>query len=251
MVYYIVPKEGRAPVYASIKERNLSDLVNQRKDDTSGNFTLKEREVYKYMAQLEVDITDYRSDFTNITKSEPQKAPTLGEYPLGNTATNKPYVFGHNVQIRLVEPWGMKVNAMAADASTKKVIDYSNVKDYGVIIHFDNNRAYTVDELLANKNAYVFSMKNGDATLDGNYITATYKKDLYTYQLNTNAYTVFYVEDEDGVHYSSLKVRNLYDLMLERAVDTTGNFTEKEKLVYVDMVNLYEAVTAYRSDFFN
>jgi len=251
VMYYIIPKEGDDPIYAPIRERNLSDLLNTRKDDTSGAFTETEREVYKYMTILERDITDYRSDFTNLAKSPDQKAPVLADYPLGNTAEVNSYTFSHNVQIRLIEPWGMKVNAKASLASTGKLVNYSSLKDYGVIILFDNTNDYSLEELIANKNAYVFSNKNGDSSLDGSYMTATYKKNLYTYQLNTNAYVVFYVEDEAGVHYGPLKVRNLYDLMTTRAVDTTGSFTEKEKTVYADMVNLYDAVTVYRSDFLN
>ena len=90
----------------------------------------------------------------------------------------------------------------------------------------------------------------GDATIDGSLITALYNKGIYTYQLNSNAYVMFYVKDADGYHYGDVKVRNAYELAKTRGADTSGNYGEQEKIVYQDIVTMYETVTAYRDDYF-
>ena len=52
--------------------------------------------------------------------------------------------------------------------------------------------------------------------------------------------TAPYVVDDAGCHVGPLKVRNIYELI------PTISGTEKEEAVYTDMLNLYEAITAYR-----
>ena len=112
----------------------------------------------------------------------------------------------------------------------------------------DNTTSFdNAEELLSRNDAYVFSASNGDVELEGNMIAANFTKDIYTYLLNSDLHVMFYVKDDDGYHFGQIKVRNLYELMLERKEDTTGSYTEKEKIVYQDMVDLYTAITAYRA----
>jgi len=252
VLFYIVPSEGEDRVYVPIRERNLSNLIRARKDD-SAYFSAKERSVYAYMNKLEADILDYRADFSNPSVSPDQDVPTLGEVPLsGAIANTEAYSFTHYVQIRLIESWGMKVNAFVypKGKSASKSINYNELLDYGVIIVMENNSSIaTAEELLAREDAYVFSKSNGGAQISQNMISAIFTKDIYTYLLNSNIYVMFYVKDEDGYHFGPIKERNLYELMKTRRNDTSGSFTEKEKGLYDDMVNLYDAVTAYRADY--
>lgn len=254
VLFYIVPSEGDDRIYAPIRERNMSELINARKDD-SVNFTANERRVFTYMSKLETDILDYRSDFDNPSVSPEQNAPTLSENPLsGVIADSGKYSFGHTVQIRLIEPWGLKVNARVytKGMSGSESIDYSELVDYGVVIVMDNNTVIsTPEELLARPDAYVFSKSNGEAQVSGTVITAAFTKDIYTYLLNSNVYVMFYVQDAEGYHFGAVKERNAYELMKTRRVDTSGSFTEKEKALFDDMVNLYDAVTVYRADYIN
>ena len=62
---------------------------------------------------------------------------------------------------------------------------------------------------------------------------------------------MFYIEDAEGYHFGAVKERNVYELMKTRRDDTSGSFTEKEKALFDDMVNLYDAVTIYRADYIN
>jgi hypothetical protein len=250
VLFYIKPTESGEPVYAAIRERNLSQLVSQRKDQTS-SFSAEERSVYLYMEKLEDDILSYRSDFVNPGVSPEQSAPTLEENPLsGSIASSSKYSFGHKVQIRLIEPWGIRLKARVytSGMTSSQSIDYDELQDYGVIVLMDNTAEFdTAEELLSRTDAYVFSANNGDVELEGNMIAANFTKDIYTYLLNSDLHVMFYVKDDEGYHFGPIKVRNLYELMLDRKEDTTGSYSEKEKIVYQDMVDLYTAITAYRA----
>ena len=246
VMFYIVTEEGAEPIYAPIRERNLATLIKERK--TSGSFPADEKLVYEYMDKLHEDIVTYRAKFENPGVSGDQKAPTLGEYELGAPVESSKYKFGHTVQVRLIEPWGLKVNARAytEGMGTTESIDYSGLEEYGVVVLLDNEKEYArAEEILENPNAYVFSSKNGDAEISGNAITAIYNRGLYTYLLDTDAYVMFYVKDAEGYHYGAIRNRNLYELMQERK-GNASDFPEDERAIYDDMTKLHEAVVEYR-----
>ena len=249
VMFYIIPFEGASPIYAPIRERNLSALICAGKDDNS--LSLKERNVYISMNQLETDILSYRADFENPSVPPEQNAPTLSETPLsGAIANTGKYFFGHTVQIRLVEPWGLKVNARVytQGMTSGESINYEELIDYGVIMVVDNNASITTaEEFLARPDAYIFSKANGEAQVSGNVITATFSKGIYTYLLDSNVYVMFYVKDADGYHFGAVKERNVYNLM--NAGRNDAAILAKEKALYNDMVNLYEVVTTYRADY--
>ena len=256
VVFYIEDENGIT--YAPIRERNIKTLLEARKDDNINFKNELERNVYTSMDELEKDIKIYRSQFEKIEELPIQKAPTLKEYVAVNGSfeqeTTKSYSFGNSVQLILVEPWGLKVNARVYNSEKPTNINYSALEEYGAIVFYDTEgtiSSMTADELKTKEDAYVFSSKNGDATVDGSYITALYNKGIFTYQLNSNAYVMFYVKDENGCHYSDVKVRNAYELAKIRGADTTGTFGEAEKTVYDDMVEMHESVNAYRDDYFS
>ena len=65
VMFYFVPEAGADPIYVPIRERNLQQLVAQRKNDPAGFPNEKERIVYAYMDDLYHAITDYREDYFN------------------------------------------------------------------------------------------------------------------------------------------------------------------------------------------
>ncbi|MBQ2742299.1 MAG: leucine-rich repeat protein, partial [Oscillospiraceae bacterium] len=255
VLFYIEDESGMS--YAPIRERNMKELLEKRKNDTENFENVLERNVYTAMDKLELNIGVYRAQFDEIDELPVMSAPRLSDYVAENGAfeeeTAKSYSFGNSVQIILVEPWGLKFNARVYNGANPTNINYGSIEEYGAIVYYDtegNAESMTAEELRTKSDAYVFSSKNGDATIDGSYITALYNKGIYTYQLDSNAYVMFYVKDENGYHYGDVKVRNAYELAKVRAQDTTGNFGEQEKQVYLDMVEMYEAVKAYRDDYF-
>ena len=243
--------------YAPIRERNIKSLLDERKNNTQSYTNVLERNVYDKMSVLEGNVKKYRAQFDEVTRLPDMSAPKLSEHVSENGVfteeTVKTYTFGNSVQLVLVEPWGLKVNAKVQKSG--KLIDYNSVEEYGAIVFYDTageiaGGKMTAEELRTKSDAYVFSSKVGDATIDGSLITALYNKGIYTYQLNSNAYVMFYVKDADGYHYGDVKVRNAYELAKTRGADTSGNYGEQEKIVYQDIVTMYETVTAYRDDYF-
>ncbi len=249
VMFYFVTEKGADPIYLPVRERNLKDLAMARKDDPVAFPNALERAVYQKMTKLEADVADYRSDFANLSAPEKQKAPTLAQYPLGPQAASSVYGYSQNAQIKLIEPWGMKANVKVS--LNGQPIDYSTVEEYGMVVLADNDNVYnSAAEILRNENAYVFSSKNGDASISSGYISATYSKDIYTYQLDTDIYVFGYVKDSDGYHYGPVRNRNVYELMMARKDDAANFPNVKERIVYGDMIELFAAITEYREDYF-
>ena len=168
------------------------------------------------------------------------------------------YSFGQSVQIGLIEPWFLKANARVYTDDHPTNIDYSTLRDFGAYFirasELDDPDAtqtsLAVEDIVGNPAAVKYSKEDGTATIDGSYITALYNKGIYTYQLDSNAYVMFYVKDANGYHYGDVKIRNAYELAKQRGADTSGSFGKEEKQVYRDMVAMYEAIKAYRDDYF-
>ena len=120
----------------------------------------------------------------------------------------------------------------------------------------DKTGAYSYDnvgDLLNHPNqdeVYVYSKSNGRAVIDGNYFSADYDHEVYTWQLNSDLYFAFYIVVDGEYHYVNFRCTNIKALAAERAVSTSTTYKEDEKLVYGDMVALYDAVKAYRDDYF-
>ena len=255
VLFYVEDENGIQ--YAPIRERNIKSLLETRKNDNVNFKNILERNVYGAMDELEANVRVYRAQFNKIEELQEQKAPTLAEYVAENgnfeNETVKSYTFGNSVQLVLVEPWGLKFNARVYNSENPNHINYNNVDEYGAIVYYDTEgtvTSMTAEALRSKRDAYVFSSKNSDASVDGSYITALYNKGIYTYQLDSNAYVMFYIKDSNGYHYGDVKVRNAYELAKTRGQDNSGNFGETEKTVYQNMVKMYDAIKAYRDDYF-
>jgi len=203
----------------------------------------EERAVYEHMLNLEEHIVAFREG-KNTAVSETVYPPTLAEYSLGKMAETNNYTYGNNSAVRLIEPWGLKF--MCNIKQDGVTINYSRVKEYGAVVLKDNGTEInTVEDLLAQPDAFVFSSKNGHMEVDSNgYAAALYTMGIYTYQMDTDFYVAFYVVDDDGCHMGTLKTRNVYDLAASRK-DTANDAIER--LVYADMQNLCDAITKYRA----
>ena len=233
--------------YYSMRERNLLSLLQERKDDSAGFPHEDERAVYTHMYNLFNFVTAYREGKdTNPTDSS---APvTVAEYDFTNVSST---TFGNSVQVRVIEPWGLKVNAYHASYASN---DYADCEDYGFLICYDLNGVYdataTAEDILADINTLVYS-KSGNsatvATIDGNRMfTSIYEEGIYTYQLDTDAYVVPFIKINGVVQLGAVKIRNMYDLCKERS---TTFADENECGVYESMYNLYDNVKIYRARF--
>ena len=243
MLYYIV--ENGNTHYAAIRERNLSEMVNEMKDDTK--YAADEREVYAYMAALERDIVAYRSQWEDPEALPIMDVPELKDVSW-NYSTLASTVAGYSQAVVLIEPWGLKLNGELADGISSVKLD--DCEDYGVIVYYDTDGTgpvLTAEELLARADAKVFRTCNGDAQRVGdNGVTALYNSGIYTYQMGKTAYVMFYFMDEDTATLTcgTVKAYSILDV-IEKVQEK--NITELENNVYESMKALNRAIIAYRT----
>ena len=101
------------------------------------------------------------------------------------------------------------------------------------------------------ENVYVFSKSQGTMNVDENNkqkITATYNKDIFTYQLDSNVYFMYFVQDGENFYYTGVFTENIKDSADQRGGD--ASYGAKERAVYTAMSALYGAITEYRDDYF-
>lgn len=241
VLYYIEDAEGIH--YDVVKERNLLELATKSQGDT--RFTETERAVYTRMVGLYEAVTAYRATFSSIPVMPAHKAPKLTVGQFSNYQTG--YTFKHSINIVVIEPWGIRLNGYV-DGSVE-------FEEAGAVVFYDKNNIYAsepnVETLVSNPNAYVFSTENGDAitSTSGSYtkIETNYTKNVYTYQLDDNAYVVFFVKIDGVYHFGEVKTRNVLDNAQSQASNPDCPATERA--VYQAMVDMYKDVVEHRAKF--
>ena len=255
-ILYVFWYEDEAGVHQTkVMEDDISTLVNQRKDNATKFPNPLERDVYAKMAQMEVDILEYRKDKVPFDFPE-QNLQTVAQANLGVPSGERPYSHYFSQQIILIEPWGIRLNDRLADRATKENIDLDTVTDYGIIMYntaTDTKPADAAEMLTKGNAAYVFSKSNGNIFMDDieNYpsrFSARYYKDIYTYMMDTNIYYCGYVVVGDTYYYGSVLEANLLDLVNQRA--NNNSYAANERSVYESMSALNASVTMYRNDYF-
>ncbi len=269
VAFYVTYAEGKQ--YAELESFNLVDLLEVRKSEAGDSDTGKvwpvlERNVYTEMYDLNTDITVYREGKIDTPTT---MGAALAEDWSAKYSEQSDYKFGVSSQIVLIEPWGLQINAAilpAAGESLSDHIDYSadNI-EYGVVMYYDldgdfNSRTNTAEEttevtpqelLALTGEAYVFSKTDGSAFVNSgntNFIAARFNEGIYTYQLDTTLYTLFFVKIDDTYYFDRVRVFNAHKLCTERGADEGIDTVEAG--VYNDMTGLYTAVKAYRDDYF-
>ena len=251
IVYFFWYRDSEGLHYSPIVSKAVSDLVASGKDNT--NFGDLERDVYEKMYTLENDVLAYRSQFDEIPELIEQTYYTVADSRLGDPSSDAPYKFSRSIQMILIEPWGLRINASAKDASTSAVLNYSALEDYGIVIYHSKDKQGPANTaaMLNEEDAYVFSAENGNAFVEGNYFCARYNQNIFTYQLDTTLFYMFYVKIDGQYYYSNVASTNIKEQIEKNIADTSGKFGEAEVNVYEDMVALYQSVTTYRADYFN
>ena len=242
----------------TVKERNLYDLMYERKDSTSSTYYEAEKRVYADMVELFNKVTDYRSDFANQGDIVLQNTDSMAttDIRFAEASTDGKYGFARAQQIGLIEPWGMRLNTrIYTPDNTSGVIDYNTLTDYGVIVFHDKDGVVSAENLnesaeflsFANKDkTYVFSASQGTTEIAGKYAAAVFNDSIYTYELDSTIYYMFFAQDGDEFYYSQVYATNIRTLAKDRAVSSSTTYTKKEKRTYAAMVDLCDSVTAYR-----
>jgi hypothetical protein len=166
----------------------------------------------------------------------------------GQPGSTDAFKFGTSQQIRLIEPWGIRVRAIIWDNAAANFADYANV-EYGMIFYHDKTNAYadgmSIEQITTKGDAQVYSKANGGAWAAANSINAIYAEGIFTHELDTNLYCLPYVV-VDGTYYyrSSVLCLNLLTEMEAFAADTT--LTVEERAVFEAMLQLHDDTIAFK-----
>jgi hypothetical protein len=182
------------------------------------------------------------------------------EYPAGAQLNNSginfnqngaagAYLFGTNHQIRLIEPWSIRVNLYIQDVAANAPLDLNGDANYGMIFFHDKAGAYadgmTVEEMIAEGDALVYGTETDNIRVSGSAVIAIYDKGIYTHELDTNLYCLPYVEVDGAYYYRS----NVICLNLLNEMETFSQNTSlsaEEIAVFDAMLDLHEKTILYR-----
>lgn len=172
------------------------------------------------------------------------KATKTEEIPYKNIT------FGHTLQLKTIEPWGIYFNAIVRLSG--KTIDYSTLKDYGVYVLRSDDVANDFDPTKVNVLTSEFSKKYDKSSsalsmIDNNTrIQLTYDESLYTYEMAKELFVMFYAEDEYGVmHYGDVKTRSMKST-IETYLNNSSSYNTETITLCEKMINMFEKTTAYR-----
>lgn len=177
-------------------------------------------------------------------------------YPAGVANTialgrrNDGYAVGTSHQIKLIEPWGIRVTTLMHETATLEPADYQSADDCGLIFYHDKTGAYggtmTAAQMVNKTTAQVYSKKNGNLTVNSGSIVAVYDHEIYTYNLDTELYCLPYIVVEGKYYYPETAICwNLLDEM----VSFSGNeaIDPLQTAVFEAMINYYNNVILQQS----
>ena len=237
-VAYVVTAEGTH--YTTVQTKSLTAVADALLDNSDVSET--EKEVLQSMKDLKDAVIALRGENANLGNVY---APGTANTGLGDRNTG--YQFGTSSQIKLIEPWGVRVRVLMREknAAAGVYADYESADDYGVIFFHDKTGKYngtmTAAQMSAETDAKVYSKKAGNATINANGVTAVYDQGIYTYDLDTELYCLPYIVVDGEYYYpATATCWNLLGEMTEYSQDT--DLTAEERAVFSTMLEMYENV---------
>lgn len=201
---------------SAIKDRSLyNDITVYMQTEKSQLFT-----TYPESAKIDLinaqntlllsiqDMYNAVSQYTGIKEPTTYKngSPVSG---LPDGEASNTYTFNSTTAIRNIEPWGLKYTF---SVDNQKITDFV---DYGAVVLTDKSGAYasapTINKLIKDKNSLMYSRSKGNIYSTNNESVEIYHiNDLLATDFDKNTYTVFFVKDSSGYHYSTV-VTNSYN----------------------------------------
>jgi len=227
--------------YTEVIEKSLTDVANALlgKEDVSES----EKAVLQSMKDMKDAVIELRGEDANLGNVYP--AGVANTNGLGNRNTG--YAFGASHQIKLIEPWGVRVRVLMRDKTAPGGVyaDYASADDYGLIFFHDKTGKYggtmTAAQMSAEADAQVYSKLNGNAEINANGVTAVYDQGIYTYDLDTELYCLPYIVIDGEYYYpSNVMSWNLLAEMVE--FSENENLDPKETAVFDAMLEMYNNV---------
>ena len=157
---------------------------------------------------------------------------------------------GATYNVRLIEPWALRVNVRFKDASGN-TIPVSELQDYGAYAIrgslLSSTTNVTIEQLLADPQTIHFA--KGTEASGGMFATGDGKAafhffdGLYTYRLSEEVYWVAYYKDASGnMYFTKVRNKSLNTLMKDMMTKVPDNEAE----VYEWMLEMEESILAYR-----
>ena len=248
-VAYYEDAEGQVH-YTDIKSTTIITVADTVGGQT--NVSDEEKAVLASMKVLKQAVIDFRGEDADLGGTT---------YPAGVALNNSgisfnqngaagTYKFGTSHQIRLIEPWSIRVQMTLYDANTQKIDCATTDVNYGMIFYHDKTGAYadgmSVEQMIAEGDALVYSTQTNNIEIVGDSAVVVYDKGIYTYELDTNLYCLTYVEVEGQYYYRSEVICwNLLDQMETFSKNTS--LSAEEIAVFEAMIDLHEKTLAYRA----
>ena len=172
--------------------------------------------------------------------------------------------FGQSYNVKLNEPWALRVTARIHDG-VKRYIDYNSLVDFGVYFlrasdHSNPEAAQTdltVEDFLNNPEVLKLSY-NDESVKDKITVAnsgsdrvaqADFDKELYTYDMSDPVFVLYYAEDEAGIQYGAVRKRNMHDRLVELTND--GSIAATMRNLCQALLDLESSITAYRKTLAN
>jgi len=232
--------------YTSVQEKTLVEVANALLD--KGTVSAEEKNVLNSMKDLKDAVVALRGENANLGNVYP--AGVANTDGLGERNTG--YQFGASHQIKLIEPWGVRVRVLMREKTAPGGVyaDYANADDYGVIFFHDKTGKYggtmTTAQMKAETGAKVYSKLNGNAVINANGVTAVYDHEIFTYQLDSELYCLPYIVIDGEYYYpSETMCWNLLAEMVEFSENT--ELSTEEIAVFEAMINYYNSTILQQS----
>lgn len=235
---------------SSIKDNCLYNIietyVKTENNQYFSTFPPEEKaELRKAQTNLLNSIKAMYKEVNSITDEPPtyESGATVSDLPDGETSST--YTFKSTTAIRNIEPWGLKYT-FSVDGKT-----ITGFEDYGAVVLTDKSGTYTetpsISQILADSNSLLYSKAKGNIYYAADSSVEIYHiNDLHATDFDKNTYTVFFVKDSNGFHYSTVVTNSYNELANTKTEDSVQNainqsITEYSKALieYYNIKNSY------------
>lgn len=194
-------------------------------------------ELRKAQTNLLNSIKAMYEEVNSITDEPPtyESGSKVSGLPDGETSST--YTFKSTTAIRNIEPWGLKYTF---SVNGKTITDFS---DYGAVVLTDKSGSVsepTINDILTNENSLLYSRSSNNIYYaDDGSVEIYHINDLHATDFDKNTYTVFFVKDSNGFHYSTV-VKNSYNELANADTDD-----ETQAAINKSITNYSQALIDY------
>ena len=251
---------GTTTAGATVTLYQKGNVVQTVDADSNGNYSFSNVLIGNYA--LKVSKNGYISKAVTITVEANKTVDviTLSPVPTNSTNVVVDAVAARTYNVRLYEPWALRVNVTFYTEKNGTALNLSSFKSYGAyaVIGYkygDGTTAPTSwEDIVNDPNAVQF--KKADNEGNGNMFassstTATFDfyDGLYTYRLAESVYWVAYYEDANGIHFTEV----MNPVLMDKVTNIIGKIAgdadqDTQRIVLEHMQQLHYALKDFRGE---